>query len=65
LQSAKFVNTLVGEKKYLIDYANLKHKLFFFQNNFLHTHTHTHTHTHKHTQHTHQHTHTHVVLTNL
>ena len=35
MQSAKFVNTLVGEKKYLIDYANLKHKLFFFQNNFL------------------------------
>ena len=35
MQSAKFVNTLVGEKKYLIDYANLKHKLFLFQNNFL------------------------------
>jgi len=34
LQSTKFINTLVGEKKYLIDYANLKHKLFLFQDSF-------------------------------
>jgi sulfate adenylyltransferase len=35
LQSTKFVNTLVGEKKYLIDYANLKQNLFLFQGSFL------------------------------
>ncbi len=34
MQSTKFISTLVGEKKYLIDYANLKQKLFLFQNNF-------------------------------
>ena len=35
MQSNKFISSLVGQKKYLIDYANLTHKLFLFQNNFL------------------------------
>ena len=34
MQSIKFINNLIGEKKYLIDYANLKHKLFLNQNTF-------------------------------
>ena len=33
MQNTKFVNSLVGEKKYLIDYANLKQNLFLFQSN--------------------------------
>jgi sulfate adenylyltransferase len=35
LQSTKFINTLAGEKKYLIDYANLKQNLLPFQSSFL------------------------------
>lgn len=34
MQSTKFINSLKAEKKYLIDYANLKHKLFLYQNIF-------------------------------
>ena len=35
MQSTKFINSLIEDKKYLIDYANLKQNLFLFQNDFL------------------------------
>ena len=35
MQRTKFIDHLVDENKYLIDYANLKHNLFPFQKSFL------------------------------